>query len=138
VSTLAGLVANLAGLRLPEPIAIGMQRIGLAALPIGLMAVGAGLQTGGLKAAPGLAAALLAIRHALLPLVALALIALLGLPTAQATILLAFAALPTASSCYVLAARMGGDAGFVAGLVTASTLIGMVGVPLWLTVLAGR
>jgi predicted permease len=138
VSTVAGLVANLLGLRLPEPIAIGMQRIGLAALPIGLMAVGAGLQTGALKAAPGLAAALLAIRHALLPLVALALIALLGLPPAQATILLAFAALPTASSCYVLAARMGGDAGFVAGLVTASTLIGMVGVPLWLAVLGWR
>ena len=44
-----------------------LQRIGLAALPLGLMAVGAGLKFGGLKASPGLAAALLAIRHALLP-----------------------------------------------------------------------
>ena len=48
-----------------------------------------------------------------------------------------FAALPTASSAYVLAARMGGDGGYVAGLVTLSTLIGMVSVPLWLAVLAG-
>lgn len=138
VSTLAGLAANLAGLRLPEPVATGLQRIGLAALPLGLMAVGAGLQTGGIKAAPRLAVALLAIRHVALPLVALALIALFALPAPQAVILLAFAALPTASSCYVLAARMGGDAGFVAGLVTASTLIGMVGVPLWLALLGAR
>jgi predicted permease len=47
-----------------------------------------------------------------------------------------FASLPTASSAYVLAARMGGDGGFVAGLVTLSTMLGMVSVPLWLA-LAG-
>jgi predicted permease len=138
VSTVAGLAANLAGLRLPEPVAVSLQRIGLAALPIGLMAVGAGLHTGGLKQAPRLAAALLAIRHVALPLAALGLIALLGLPAPQAIVLMAFAALPTASSCYVLAVRMGGDGAFVAGLVTASTLIGMVGVPLWLAVLGLR
>jgi malonate transporter and related proteins len=135
LGTVAGLAANLAGLKLPEPLGTSLQRIGLAALPLGLMAVGAGLQTGGIRAAPKLAAALLAIRHVALPLVALALIALLGLPPEQAVIVLAFAALPTASSCYVLAARMGGDAGFVAGLVTTSTLVGMVSVPLWLALL---
>ena len=45
-----------------------------------------------------------------------------------------FAALPTASSAYVLAVRMGGNGAFVAGLVTLSTLLGMVSVPLWLAV----
>ena len=49
--------------------------------------------------------------------------------------MVAFAALPTASSAYVLAARMGGDGSFVAGLVTMSTLIGMAGLPLALLVL---
>jgi len=47
----------------------------------------------------------------------------------------AFAALPTASSAYVLATRMGGHGGFVAGLVTLSTLIGMVSLPVALMVL---
>jgi predicted permease len=51
-------------------------------------------------------------------------------------VLAAFAALPTASSCYVLAARMGGDGPFVAGLVTASTLLGMLSVPLVLVAFA--
>ncbi|HKX43271.1 MAG TPA: AEC family transporter [Burkholderiaceae bacterium] len=136
VSTVAGLIGNLVGLKFPEAVGTTLQRIGLAALPLGLMAVGAGLRFGGLKAAPMLAAALMAIRHALLPAVAIALAALLALRVEQATIVVLFAALPTASSAYVLAARMGGDGPFVAGLVTVSTLLGMISVPVWLAVLA--
>jgi predicted permease len=135
VSTLAGLAANLTGLRLPEPAAITLQKIGLAALPLGLMAVGAGLRLGALKDAPWLATGLLAIRHLVLPLVALVIGHLLALPGPQAALLLAFAAMPTASSAYVLAVRMGGNGPFVAGLVTVSTLLGMVILPLWLEVL---
>jgi predicted permease len=134
ISTLAGLLANAAGLSLPEPATTTLQRIGLAALPLGLMAVGAGLTVGALKAAPRLAAALLAIRHAVLPIVALALTAALALPPGQRAIVVLFSALPTAASSYVLAARMGGDGSFVAGLVTLSTLLGMVGIPFWLAV----
>jgi predicted permease len=135
ISTVLGLAGNVAGLQLPEALATALQRIGVAALPLGLMAVGAGLTVGGLKAAPGLAAALLGIRHALLPAVAIGLTLALHLAPEQSTIVVLFAALPTAASAYVLAARMGGDGGYVAGLVTVSTLLGMVSVPLWLTVL---
>ena len=137
LSTLAGLIANLAGLKFPEAVATTLQRIGLAALPLGLMATGAGLHFGRLKSAPGLASALMAVRHAVLPALAIGLTAALALPPEQRTIVVLFAALPTASSAYVLAARMGGDGGYVAGLVTLSTLLGMVSVPFWLAVLAG-
>lgn len=134
VATLTGLAANLLGLRLPEPAAITLQKIGLAALPLGLMAVGAGLRLGALKDAPWLAAALLAIKHLMLPLAAIGLGQALALPAPQAALLIAFAALPTASSAYVLAVRMGGNGPFVAGLVTVSTLLGMVALPMWLEV----
>jgi malonate transporter len=137
VSTVAGLVANLAGLTLPETAGTVLQRIGQAALPLGLMAVGAGLQVGGLTVAPGLAGAFLGIRHLLLPLVGLALGHVLGLPAGQQVVLLAFAAMPTASSAYVLAVRMGGHGPFTAGLVTLSTLLGMLTLPLWLAVQRG-
>ena len=50
--------------------------------------------------------------------------------------MVAFAAMPTASSAYVLAVRMGGHGGYVAGLVTVSTLLGMAGLPLALAALA--
>jgi hypothetical protein len=137
VSTLAGLLANLAGLTFPEPVGTTLQRIGQAALPLGLMAVGAGLQLGGLKASPPLAAALLSIRHAVLPAAALALGLAIGLPALQLTVLVAFAAMPTASTCYVLAARMGGNGPFVAGLVTVSTLLGMLTLPGWIALRFG-
>jgi malonate transporter and related proteins len=61
---------------------------------------------------------------------------LLALPPAQHTIIVAFAALPTAPSAYVLAVRMGGHGPFVAGLVTVSTMLCAISVPLWLAVLA--
>ena len=136
VSTLAGLLGHALGLHFPDAVALTLQRIGVAALPIGLMAVGAGLGVGALRESAGLATAFLTIRHAVLPLVAIGLGALLGLASDQRAIVVAFAALPTATSAYVLAARMGGSGAFVAGLVTLSTLIGMLGVPFWLAVLA--
>ncbi len=136
IATLGGLVANLAGLRLPELVDITLARIGAAALPLGLMAVGAGLRFGALRAAPGLAAGLMAIRHLVLPAVALVLVIAQGLPAGQQAVIVAFAAMPTASSAYVLAARLGGNGSYVAGLVTVSTLLAMVGLPGALALLA--
>ena len=59
----------------------------------------------------------------------------LRLDSVQTTVLLAFSALPTASSCYILAARMGHNGPYVAGLVTLSTLLGIVSLPFALGVL---
>ena len=134
LATVAGLSFNLLGLRLHALVELTVMRIGAAALPLGLMAVGAGLQLGALKEGPRLAAALLGIRHALLPAFAVLLVVALGLPSAQQAVVVAFAALPTASSAYVLAVRMGGHGGYTAGLVTVSTLIAMLALPLWLAV----
>ena len=136
LATVAGLVANLAGLHLPDLVATTMARIGAAALPLGLMAVGAGLRFAALRQGPRLAAGLLAIRHGALPALAIGLVIWMGLPPAQQAVIVAFAALPTASSAYVLAARMGGNGAYVAGLVTVSTLLAMVGLPAALALLA--
>ncbi len=87
------------------------------------------MQLGLLGHAKRLSAAVLAIRHLIQPLVALAAIHVFGLHADQALILLLFSALPTASTCYVLAARMGYNGPYVAGLVTLSTLLGMLSLP---------
>ena len=127
-----GLSFNMLGLQLPTLAQTTLARLGSAALPLGLLAVGAGLQMGALRLAPGLAAALLAIRHAVLPAAALVLALATNLGSAQQSVLIAFAALPTASSAYVLAVRMGGHGPYTAGLVTVSTVLGMATLPLWL------
>ncbi|MDP1650493.1 MAG: AEC family transporter [Rubrivivax sp.] len=132
LATGAGLLCNLLGLRLPGLADTTLARMGAAALPLGLMAVGAGLQFGALREGPRLAAALMSIRHLLLPAVALVLVMVTALPSGQQAIVMAFAAMPTASSAYVLAVRMGGHGAYTAGLVTLSTLIGMVALPAWL------
>jgi predicted permease len=135
IGTASGLIANLLGLRIPVWLEPTVSRIGAASLALGLMAAGAGMQLGALGRAKALAMAVLAIRHLLLPLVALGFARLFQLDPVQTTVLLAFSALPTASSCYVLAARMGYDGSYVAGLVTLSTLLGMVSLPFALGVL---
>lgn len=135
LATVAGLAVNLAGWRLPELLGLTLSRMGAAALPLGLMAVGAGLRFGALRDAPWLAAALVTIRHVLTPALAIATVVLLGMPPAQQAVLVAFSALPTASAAYVLAARMGGDGAYVAGLVMLSTAIAALAIPLSLAAL---
>ena len=136
LATVSGLIFNALGLSLPAVLQATASRMGSAALALGLMAVGAGLRLGALGDAPRLAAAFLAIRHVVLPASCLLLILpAFAVPQAQQTILVAFAAMPTASSAYVLAVRMGAEAGYVAGLVTLSSLVAMVGLPAALALL---
>lgn len=129
LATVAGLTGNVVGLVLPEVVQSVLSRMGSAALPLGLMAVGAGLRLGTLGTSRGLSLALLGIRHLVLPAAGLALGWALGLsPTAYA-LLVVFAAMPSASSAYVLAVRLGGDGAYVAGLVSISTLLAMAVLP---------
>ncbi|MDB5849572.1 MAG: transporter [Rhodoferax sp.] len=136
VATASGLLANVLGFRIPVWLEPAVTRIGAASLALGLMAAGAGMQFGPLARAKALAISVLSIRHFILPLAAFTLSRLYGLTAVQSTVLLAFSALPTASSCYVLAAKMGYDGAFTAGLVSLSTLLGMASLPfaLWLLV----
>ena len=135
IGTASGLLANLAGLSIPHWLEPTVTRIGSASLALGLMAAGAGMQLGSLQHAKLLGAAVLAIRHFLMPVLALLLSRLFGLNPVQTTIFLAFSALPTASSAYVLAVRMGYDGAYVAALVTLSTVLGLVSLPFALAVL---
>jgi predicted permease len=137
LATASALLANLLGLRLPANIEPAVSRIGAASLALGLMAAGAGMQFSSLARAKVLGLSLIAIKHLLLPVSAYALTRLLGLKPTEALVLMAFSGLPTASSAYVLAARMGYDGAIVAALVTASVLMGLVSLPLAMT-LAGR
>jgi malonate transporter and related proteins len=135
IATASGLVCNIAGLHIPSWLEPAVSRIGAASLALGLMTAGAGMQFSTLARAKVLATALLTIRHFLLPLIAMMLAWLWRLDTAQTAVLLAFSALPTSSSCYVLASRMGYNGAYVGGLVTLSTLLGMLSLPFALGVL---
>jgi malonate transporter len=136
LATLSGLVANLIGVQIPFWLEPTVTRIGQASLALGLMAAGAGMQFGSLRSAKTLGIGLLTAKHFGLPVMALGIAMLFRLDPNQGTVLLLFSAVPTASSCYVLAARMGYNGAYVAGLVTLSTLLGIASLPFALGVLA--
>ena len=129
IATVSGLLANLMGFHIPNWLEPSVSRIGAGSLALGLMAAGAGMRLGSMKEAKALSVAVLLIKHMLLPLVALFLSHALDLSKAQTLVLLAFSALPTAPTAYVLAARMGYNGPLVAGLVTLSTLLGLLSLP---------
>ena len=136
IATASGLVANLLGLSIPSWLEPAVTRIGAASLALGLLSAGAGMQQFvHLARSKTLTVSVLSIRHFFMPLLAFGLARVFGLTPVQTTVLLAFSALPTASSAYVLAARMGYNGPYVAGLVTLSTVLGMLSLPFALGVL---
>ena len=135
IATLSGLIANLLGFHIPLWLDPSVSRIGAASLALGLLTAGAGMQVGSLRQGKLLGLSVLTVKHLLLPLIALGMSRLFNLNPLQTTVLLAFSALPTASTCYVLATRMGYNGPYVAGLVTLSTLAGMLSLPFALGVL---
>ena len=127
--------SHICDVRIPGFMDPTLTRIGAAALALGLMSAGAGMELKALNQGKLLGGLVLMLKHLILPCLAWGLAQLFELNLLQTTVLLIFSGLPTASSCYVLAARMGYNGPYVAGLVTLSTLLGMVSLPFALGVL---
>lgn len=135
LATLAGLAVNLVGIELAVPVQAFLQRLGDAAVALGLLAVGAALRWGRVEGRGGGVAWLLGVKLVALPVVAWGAGRALGLTGIAFDMLVLFAALPTASSAYILAMRMGGDGQGVAWLISATTLLAVPTLSLWLRLL---
>ena len=133
VGTASGVLCSVLDIPIPEGISATLSRLGNASIALGLLAVGAGMRLSGLREAKGIASYFLAIKLLALPAIALLLGTWLQLPALQLQIAVVFCALPTASSAYVLAARMGGNGPFVAFLISASTVLSVLTLPVWLS-----
>ncbi len=132
-----GGLLNISGLGLPSFV-IGplLEILGRAALPIGLLAVGAGLD---IKAAKENASAVVlstVLKLAVLPLITYLGCNAFGVEGLTRTIALIYATLPCSASSYVLARQMGGDATTMAGIITVTTLAAMVAMPVTLMLLS--
>ncbi|MBF0373368.1 MAG: AEC family transporter [Alphaproteobacteria bacterium] len=129
---LLGIALNLSGLGLPSAVAALLKILGAAALPIGLLAVGAGLDLGALRrtGAPVLVAS--GVKLVALPLLAFGLAIPLGLNGMAVGVAVLYCALPCSASAYVLARQMGGDAPLMANIITAQTLLAAGSLPLFL------
>lgn len=136
LASLVGLAVALSGFPLPPVIGPTLGILGKAALPLGLLAVGAGLQV---RAVPAKALALAvsaALKLVLSPLLALLAALAAGLDGAAAGTVVLFAALPPAPSAFILARRLGGDHELMAAVITVQTILAAVTLPVAL-MLAG-
>jgi malonate transporter len=130
-ATLTGLLLNLAGFEPPRPLGIFLGRLADASIALGLLAVGAALRLQGQAGVLGASIYLSAVKLLAVPLLAAVLGHALGLTGIYYGVAILFASLPTASSAYILAMRMGGDGRSVAWIISATTLVSMLTMPLW-------
>lgn len=136
IACLIGIAMNVAGLSLPGSIEPMFKMLGGIAAPMGLLTVGAGLQW---QAARNGGRALLlacALKLAIYPLMLFAAAKLWDLGPLETNVLVLWGAMPAASASYILARQMGGDAPLAAAIVTVSTVLAFVTVPIFM-LLAG-
>lgn len=132
MSTLLGLVGNLAGLQMPTSIDILLTRLGAASVPIGILCVGASLSWQPTQGSLPVLSWVIGVKLLLMPAAAWGISTLMGFDQVKTQMLVLFASLPTASAAYVLAIRMGGDGRMVGITITLATLISAITIPLWL------
>ena len=132
VACVAGLGWNALAVPLPGFVAKVLELLAGAALPLGLVAAGAGLEfvlgTLPLRAIVWWHV----IKLAALPALAFALAPLFGLSVIERQVAVLLAAVPTAPSSYILAMQMNGTGAPVALLLSTGTLLAIVTLPLWL------
>lgn len=132
LSTLAGISWALLGLPLPTIAGTTLHFLGEAALPLGLIAVGAGLQLGALSERKRLMGYLVVVKLAAVPAVAYFAARAFGLSGVYFDATLVLAALPTASSAYILATQMKGDGRLVASVIALNIVVAIFTLPFWL------
>lgn len=133
LSCAAGFAANALALPFPRFLFDVVDILARTALPLALLAVGAGLRFGGMSSRVAGIALSSAAKLATLPLIVLAGLWLLGVRGEPAVIAMLFAALPTSASSYILARQLGGDHVLMAAIITFHTLASVVTLPLLLS-----
>jgi predicted permease len=126
-----GWFLSLSGIGLPSVAADILKVIGQAALPIGLMAVGAALKPRLIKGHSSAIISASLLQFILKPALVIAICAFMQVPLIITGVLLIAFISPTASSAYILARQLGGDVDTMASIITLQTLIAFIVMPLW-------
>ncbi len=125
-----GGVLNLSGVGMPSPLVPVLELLSKMALPLGLLAVGVGLNFKALRSGGAALWGSCLLKLLLYPLCFALLAMLLELPPEATLVLLIFVSLPTAPSAYILARQLGGDASLMAAMITLQTLLAAATLPL--------
>lgn len=126
----AGIVTNLLGVRDLGYVSDALQLLGQAAMPIALMCVGTGLDFGALRASLPKVATASVMRLVLAPTLVWGACILTGATPLATAVAVGIGSTPTAAAGYTLAREMGGDAQLMAAIITATTLLSFITMPI--------
>lgn len=132
IGCFAGMAATVLPWLQPPLVVDTAELIGRAALPLILLAIGAGLDFSAIGARPRLMAVSVGIKLMAAPALFILLGHLFGLPSSILVVLAAVGGAPGAASAYVLAKELGGNAELMAGHVTVTTLLAFLTLPFWM------
>ena len=135
LACVGGFALNATGLGLPNPVSAMLDILGSAALTLGLLCVGAGLELGRLGRNPPALVVANTLKLVVMPVATWGFCRLLGVEGVTAATAVLFTAAPVSASSYVLARQLGGDASLMAGLITLSTILAAITMPLALALL---
>ncbi|MCL2916676.1 AEC family transporter [Shewanella litorisediminis] len=130
-----GLIGNVAGLALPTAIGNSLEMLAKPAIASALFVLGANLNQYRLSSAFALTAVLSAIKLLLLPLLILIAGKLLGLTSLELAVTVLLGASPLGVNAYLIAAQLTRDSDIIAGAVVLSSMLCILTVIFWLTVL---
>ncbi len=132
LASVLGIAINLAGLELPPVVDPLLTVLGRGALPLGLLAVGAGLDFAAARAGGRTLALACLLKLVVMPALTALGCWIFGAAGAAAAVAVLFNGLPTAPSAYILARQMGGEAKLMASIITAQVALSAITLPVFL------
>ena len=136
LAVVLGVFLSLSGIGLPWVLDPFLDILGRAALPLGLLAAGAGLDLKALRKSGRAVAVACLGRLILMPLLVLAMIWVFKVEGLGRMAVLIYAIMPVPPGSYILARQLGGDATLLATIIAATTLIAVATVPIWIFILS--
>ena len=125
-----GWFLSLSGIGLPGITEDILELVGRAALPFGLLAVGAALKPEVIRGHVRSITLSSIVQFGLKPLTAALLISFTGLTGIAASVLVIYFMTPTATSGYILARQLGGDTETMASIITFQTILAFLVMPI--------
>ena len=130
LACVAGWMLSVSGIGLPGVSSEILEIVGRAALPFGLLAVGAALRLNAVKGHVRSITLSSVIQYVVKPLTVIILLHVLNIGGVVAGALIVAFIVPTASSAYILARQLGGDTETMSSIITFQTLLAFLFMPL--------
>lgn len=135
LACLLGGSINYLGINLTTPIENSLKIISAAALPMGLLSVGVGLELRQMNLLKKDLLVPVIIKLVIYPIIMFILAKLFMLDELALYVLVIFASMPTAPSSYILARQLGGDMKLMSSIITSEILLSMVTITLLFSIL---